>query len=148
MKSVVRDAAILMGLALAAATLSAFFHPKRPAWYLVVSDEVLRWSIDLDRARELMAEGKVLWVDARPGKKFKDEHFPGAISLDAEHWSDLVIEQLPVLQNAMGGPVIVYCDGTRCEKSNEVAKHLRESLGLDTVYLLKGNWRKLAKTLQ
>ena len=135
--------AIVVGISLVGATLSAFFHPRRPAWFEVVSDEELRWSIDGDRAAALIAGGRVLWVDARPSEKFEEFHFPGAISLDLENWAELMIAQQEELEAAIGATVIVYCDGNRCEKSMEVAKRLRELAGLDPVYLLKGDWRKL-----
>jgi rhodanese-related sulfurtransferase len=143
MKTTLREALIVCCIALLAATLSAFFHPKRPAWFQVTPEDVSRWSISEERAAELIKQGKVLWVDARPAKKFKEEHYPGAISLDLENWGDLMFEQQGTLQSAIGNPVIVYCDGTRCEKSQDVARRLRELIGLDPVFLLKGNWRKV-----
>lgn len=143
MNTILKEAAIVCGIALIFATLCAFFHPKRPAWYKVAPDDVLRWSISEEKARQLMQAGDILWIDARPGGKYVEEHYPGAISLDLEHWADLMFEQQETLQSAMGKTVIVYCDGTRCEKSRDVAQRLRELLGLDPVYLLKGNWRNL-----
>lgn len=135
--------AIVVGISLVGATLSAFFHPRRPAWFAVVSDEELRWSIDEARAAALIARGRVLLVDARPSEKFEEFHLPGAISLDVDSWAELMIAQQEKLEAAIGIPVIVYCDGNRCEKSRDVAARLRELAGLDPVYLLKGDWRKL-----
>lgn len=143
MRGMVKEVVIVVGISLIAATLCAFFHPKRPAWYQVVSEDVKRWSIDETEAAQLMGKSDVLWVDARPAAKFAEEHFPGAISLDLENWADLMFEQQATLQDAIGKAVIVYCDGTRCEKSKDVATRLRELLGLEPVYLLKGNWREL-----
>jgi len=143
MKDTLREALIVCGIALVAATLSAFFHPKRPAWYKTESDDVIRWSINEAQAAEWIKKGEVVWVDARPAKKFTEAHYPGAISLDVENWAELMFEQQEKLQDAIGKPVIVYCDGTRCEKSREVAAKLRELLGLDPVFLLKGNWQSL-----
>lgn len=143
MKNTLREALIVCGIALVGATLSAFFHPKRPAWYKTESDDVIRWSINEAKAAELIKKGEVVWVDARPARKFAEEHYPGAISLDLDNWAELMFEQQETLQNAFGKTVIVYCDGTRCEKSREVAGKLRELLGLDPVYLLKGNWHSL-----
>lgn len=143
MKQIVKEAGFVCVIALICATLSAFFHPKRPSWYQVVPEDVKRWSIDETKAAEIIKTENILWVDARPAKKFNEEHYPGAISLDVEDWANLMFEQQETLQGAMGKTVIVYCDGTRCEKSQDVAKRLREFLGLDPVFLLKGNWRKL-----
>jgi predicted sulfurtransferase len=143
MKETFREALIVCGIALLAATVSAFFHPKRPAWYKTESDEVMRWAINEEKASELLKISEVVWIDARSAKQFAEKHYPGAISLDLENWAELMFEQQERLQDAIGKTVVVYCDGTRCEKSQEVAKKLRELLGLDPVYLLKGNWRLL-----
>ena len=48
-----------------------------------------------------------------------------------------------VLQAVLDSPVIVYCDGSSCLRSAEVAERLRELLGLDPVYVLQGEWRDL-----
>ena len=148
MKGIIRETAIVLGIALFASVLSAFFHPRRPAWFLVESEDVKRWSISEELALELIEKNDTLWIDARPNKKFREGHFPGAISLDLENWGDLMFQHQETLQSAIGKPVIVYCDGTRCEKSKEVAQRLRELLGLEPVYLLKGNWRKIAERSQ
>ncbi len=145
MRRLLFEAGLVLGLSLIAAGLSAFFHPKRPAWYLVEEADVVRWSIDLERGRELFESGRALWVDARPARQFEKSHFPGAISLDADQWAERVIAEQERLQAAMGNPVVVYCDGTRCEKSREIAKRLRELLGLQPVYLLRGNWREIGE---
>lgn len=135
--------ALILGLTLVAATLSAFFHPKRPAWYFVESPDVVRWQISPEKAKELAATEDVLWVDARSREKFEEEHLPDAILLNADEWGDLMFEHMDALQTAMDRPVVVYCDGTRCAKSQEVASQLRELLGLEPVYILKGDWRLL-----
>lgn len=138
-----KQVGLILGLALVAATLSAFFHPKRPAWYFVASPEVLQWQISPEEAQELASAEDVLWIDARPRAKFEEEHFPDAILLNMDEWGDLMFEHMDTLQTAMDRPVVVYCDGTRCEKSHEVASQLRELLGLEPVYILKGDWRLL-----
>lgn len=132
---------VLVGLAGLAAAASAFLHPKRPPWYRVASAEELRWRITPEEAAKLAAEGPVLWVDARTREKFEEEHLPGAILLNRQEWGDLMFEHMDALQDAMGNPVVVYCDGTDCRKSLEVAAQLRELLGLEPVYVLFGDWR-------
>ena len=48
------------------------------------------------------------------------------------------------LMAAVGKPVVIYCDGKRCKRSQSVAQKLRELVGLDPVYVLKGDWREFA----
>lgn len=138
-----RQVGLIVSLALVAATLSAFFHPNRPAWYFVESAENLRWQISVEEAKTLAAAEEVLWVDARSRQKFEEGHMPGSILLNADEWGDLMFENMDTLQSAMSRPVVVYCDGTFCAKSQDVASQLRELLGLDPVYVLKGDWRLL-----
>ena len=140
----IKSAAIILTLAVIAAVLSAFFLPKRPAWYRVENpDDSLR-SISLDQARKFrIATEQVLWVDARSRADYEKAHLKGAILLNTDDWGRLMFEQQDTLQNAMGHPVIVYCDGSACQKSKVIAERLRELLGLDLVYVLKGDWRNL-----
>ena len=141
--STLRQVGIVLSLALMAAFLSAFFHPQRPAWYFVESAEDLRWQISVEDAKTLAETENVLWIDARPRTKFDEGHMPRAILLNADEWGDLMFQNMDTLQSAMSRPVIVYCDGDRCAKSNDVATRLRELLGLDPVYVLKGDWKLL-----
>jgi rhodanese-related sulfurtransferase len=130
-------------LAVLAAVLSAFLHPKRPAWYRVSSPEELRWQITPEKAASLAGEVDVLWVDARSREKFEAGHLPDAILLNASEWGDLMFQHMDRLQDAMGRPVVVYCDTAECGKSTYVAQQLRDLIGLDPVYILKGNWRDI-----
>ena len=143
--SLTKQLAIILGIAAVATLASAIFHPKRPAWFRVESPEVLRWQIDEEKARELIAAGPVLLVDARSRTKYEEEHLPSAILLNRQEWGDLMFQHMNRLQDAMSEVVIVYCDGTDCRKSQEVAQQLRELIGLDPVYVLKGDWRELSE---
>jgi len=134
---------ILLGVALLASAASAVFHPKRPAWFFVESPEVLRWQIDVEKARALLASDEVLLVDARSRSKYEEGHLPEAILLNQQEWGDLMFQHMDRLQDAMRQTVIVYCDGNDCRKSQEVAQQLRELIGLDPVFVLKGDWREL-----
>lgn len=134
---------IIVGLAVVAAGLSAVFHPKRPAWFKTSSPEELRWQISPEEAATLSSESDVLWIDARERVKFEESHREDAILLNLAEWSDLMFQHMDVLQDSFGRTVIVYCDGQDCGKSLEVAKRLRELIGLDPVYVLKGSWQEL-----
>lgn len=136
----------LLGIALIATFASAVFHPKRPTWFFVESPEVLRWQIDVEKANRLLTSEDVLLIDARTRAKFEKAHHPDAILLNQQEWGDLMFQHMDRLQDAMreNEVIIVYCDGTDCRKSQEVAQQLRELIGLEPVYVLKGNWRELS----
>ncbi len=138
-----KQIAAIFGISLLAAIISAAVHPQRPPFFQVESAETLRWQIDVEKANELSAAGEVLWVDAREREKFEEGHLEGAILLNVEEWGDLMFQNMNALQAALGKPVVVYCDGIRCEKSEDVSARLRELLGLEPVYVLKGDWREI-----
>ncbi|MEO0416243.1 MAG: rhodanese-like domain-containing protein, partial [Verrucomicrobiota bacterium] len=99
---------------------------------------------DESQIREIINAGSpVLWIDARKAEKYQTEHFPGAISIPGDDWAEAVFENRAVLESAMNQAVIVYCDGSRCAKSKEVSEKLRQLMGLQQVYVLRGDWRKL-----
>lgn len=141
MKTLAIQIAVIIGLSLAAAVISAFLHPKRPPWF-VVSDPVSeQWKISVEEAVRLVGENEsVLWIDARDREKYDAGHVEGAILLNTDEWGELMFRNLNRLQASVNEPVIVYCDGTGCEKSEEVAQRLRELIGLDPVYVLEGDW--------
>ena len=141
--SLPKQLVIILGIAAVATLASAIFHPKRPTWIRVESPEVLRWQIDVEKAKNLMTSELVLLVDARTRAKYEQDHLPSAILLNRQEWGDLMFQHMNRLQDAMSEVVIVYCDGTDCRKSQEVAQQLRELIGLDPVYVLKGDWREL-----
>jgi rhodanese-related sulfurtransferase len=122
---------------------AAFLHPRAPSWFLVEPSG--RWDLQIDKIREVLGEDadRVVWIDARPDKAFQKGHLKGAIHLNRERWGDLVAENQDQLQEALGNPVFVYCDGRGCQRSVEIAERLRQLLGLEPVYVLRGDWRKL-----
>ncbi len=147
MKKTGQQVGLILAISLVAAGLSAVFHPKRPPWYRVASAEELRWQIVPESAAKLAKEGSVLWVDARSREKYEAHHLTGAILLNLGEWGDLMFQHMDVLQDAMDQSVIVYCDTGDCKKSVEVATRLRELLGLEPVYVLKGEWSDLESLL-
>lgn len=140
-----KQIAAILGISFVVAIISAAVHPSRPPFFQVESAETLRWQIDIEKANQLTATGEVLWVDARSREKFEESHIEGAILLNVDEWGDLMFQNMDSLQAALGTPVVVYCDGTRCEKSQDVSVRLRELLGLDPVYVLKGDWREVER---
>lgn len=142
----VKQAILIVLAASVAAVASAFIHPRKPAWYEVHSSADLRWRISVEQAKELATNGEVVWIDARVRAKFEEDHLPGAILLNTEEWADLMFSNQEVLQAVLGRPVIVYCDGSSCARSDEIAVRLRELLGLEPVYVLDGSWRDLEST--
>lgn len=135
-KQVFQQVALLLCLSAAGGALTKAFHPRSPAWYLI--PDTGEFAVTEAAVRERW-NGEVLWVDARSAKAYQKRHREGAVPLNEEQWNDLLGEHFNTLASA-GKPLVVYCDGTRCQKSKAVAEKLR-NLGIPDVFYLSGGWR-------
>jgi len=128
-----RQAALLLALALVPALLTAWLHPKRPAW---------SWTrptvTELPLADAERLTPPVIWLDARPDEEYAAQHVPGALSLNEDRWEELLPKFMAVWQQ--GARVVVYCDSQRCDASRAVAVRLRHELRIDNVFVLQGGW--------
>ena len=133
MRTVIREALLLVLAALLPAVAVGFFHPKRPAWQ---SDEV-----PLSIAQSW--KENALWIDARPLADYKLDHIPGALPLNEDAWR----EMLPAVLDAWNSDqkIVVYCSSLSCQTSHEVARRLREEVGLPQVFVLQGGWESWLK---
>jgi len=128
----VRQAMVILLAALIPASLTAAFHPRRPAW----SQEIL--APGEETLPTALAWGEsVLWVDARSADEYGVEHVPGAILLNMEGWDALFPKFLDRWNP--GKKIVVYCSAATCELSREVAERLRKN-GISSVFVLKGGW--------
>src|ERR1700722_20404978 len=97
-----RQAFIILLVALIPAGLTAAFHPRRPPWAqetLAPGEEML--------STVFAWRGNVPWVDARSMEDYDAEHVPGALSLNLENWDELFPKFLD--QWVPGTKVVVYC---------------------------------------
>ena len=122
-----------------AAAVTSQVHPEAPAWFL--KEEFAKDEISLEQVRERFGEAEILWVDARKTKAFESGHLEGAVLLNEEGWADQLWDNRERFDSLDGRPVIVYCDGKRCRRSREVADRLRQEMGLEPVFVLRGEWR-------
>lgn len=132
MRLALKQAGLLVLLALIPAWGAALFHPQRLGWNPeaprqgeVVLAEVVAW------------KERPLWIDARARSAYEQDHIPGAILLNEDEWDSLAKDVFDAW--TPGQPVVVYCDSRQCQSSHEVADRLRES-GLSPVYVLQGGW--------
>ena len=105
MLKAIRQAALLLLLAAAAAWGTHAWHPRAPALHLV--QEPLR---DDEVSMQVIAEkwkSDVLWIDARPQEQFDAGHVPGALLLNEQKFEEQLVNYLDVLQTNKK-PVVVY----------------------------------------
>jgi rhodanese-related sulfurtransferase len=140
----IRQAAILALLAVVPAVGEAIYFRDKVSWRSPIPASEL---VTVDQAR--MWGDNAIWLDARPDEEFAHDHVPGAVSLNEDHWNDLVGPFL-----AMWAPnkkVVVYCGAQSCNAAREVAKRLRDeaqlkdSEGKNCVFVLRGGWEEWLK---
>ena len=84
-----------------------------------------------------------IWIDARPDDEFARDHVPGAISLNEDHWNELLPQFLATW--SPGKKVVVYCSAQSCDLAREVAERLRKEAQLPDVFVLEGGWEAWVK---
>lgn len=137
MKSAVFQALLILLLAAMAALITYGFHPRAPALYLSEAprreDEVTVEEI------QKRWQGQVVWLDARPREVYEKGHIPGAHLLNEQGFDGQLFNLLDVLQTT-DRPVIIYCDGEKCQASHTIREKLLQAVPLEDCYVLKGGW--------
>ena len=85
-----------------------------------------------------------MWVDARPENEFQEGHIPNAISLDEDHWNELLPQFLA--QWSPEKKVVVYCSTKSCNLAGDAARRLRDEAQLKNVFVLEGGWEEWLKS--
>ncbi len=94
--------------------------------------------VDIDEARQALADRSALFLDARSPQEYDEGHLPGALNLPAYQFDDYFFEVMEPIEEA--SRIIVYCDGDECSDSIAVAERLVE-FGFSAVYVFEGGWR-------
>ncbi len=136
---------ILLSLCAVAVGLTFWLHPRAPSLRSVAEDPSLPFQVTVQEVRERFGPD-VTWIDARPREDYEAGHVSGALLLNAEEWADLMWDLSDRLDELSKTTVVVYCDGTTCGRSAEVAERLRGEVGLEQVYVLKGDWREFGQS--
>lgn len=131
-RTAVRQALILAGLALLPALAQGLYLRDRISWRERPGGE----EVTLAEAKQ-WGEA-VMWIDARPETEFAADHVPGALLLNTDEWDRLLPEVLNKWEP--GRRLVVYCDKQTCGASREVARRLKDEAGLKNVHVLTGGW--------
>lgn len=95
------------------------------------------------------AAGDWLLVDARDEDQFRAEHIPGAVSLPANSYPEML--EFFAEEHGKAKIVVVYCGSEDCDLSTELALRLRDELGLTDVRILDGGflaWKRASRDPQ
>jgi rhodanese-related sulfurtransferase len=133
-----RQILILLALAFVPAIGEALYFRNRISWQSPVPDSQL---VTVEKAKGWGTGA--LWVDARPDEQFAQEHFPGALLLNEDHFN----QQLPAVLAAWSPQkkIVVYCSTKECGASRAIARRLHDEADLEEVFVLEGGWEALLK---
>ena len=135
MKALLRQSALLVGLALLPAVVQALYLREKIPWQSRVADSDF---VDVETARSW--GGNVIWVDARPSEEFERNHVPAAVSLSEDRWNE-GLSQFLGTQWSPEKKIVVYCSAASCNLAEDVARRLREEAKLpNDIRILKGGW--------
>ena len=93
--------------------------------------------ITLQEAEGLFSAGEALFIDSRPEEDFQAGHILGAENIPFEERKDEEVLDLPSLLTEE--TVVIYCDGSECNSSLELAKVLNQK-GLKDIRIFFGGW--------
>lgn len=94
--------------------------------------------ITLLEAKEYFDHHSAVFIDARSEYEFKDGHIQGAISMPLH---TLGTSSPLVLSIPRDTTIIVYCDGSECHSSFEVAEKLLTK-GYSNIKVFFGGWQE------
>jgi rhodanese-related sulfurtransferase len=101
-----------------------------------------RMDISLNEAEQLFLTHAAVFIDARSVEDYAHGHIQGARSLP---WHEVDINFIGVTQDLdLEMPIVIYCDGEKCELSHNLALFLRDAGFLNTRVLVNGwaLWQK------
>jgi len=134
-------AGVLLAISFALALVVNFVRPERIPLIRASAEEIVRKEgvtpIHLDTARILLADSRVLFVDARPANAFRRGRIPRATNYPDFEFEDRIAafrDSVP-----FDRPLVVYCDGIECRASEVLAKSLHDA-GYKYIHLFFGGW--------
>ena len=137
-KDILKELAILLGLAVITAFTVNFFSPKGIAlfgdWDIsqgVITpkskDDVVAHELEIQSvllAKEIYESGKAVFVDARAKEVYEDGRIKGAVSLPINLYDDLIDDFMQ--KYPFTTLVVTYCSGRECDDSHKLAQDLLE----------------------
>ena len=99
--------------------------------------------IDYKKAKGIYTAGSGMFIDARGAKLYKKGTIMGAINIPVKKYARMQ----KFLPNSKDAKMVVYCNGFKCEKSDELAVLLMKD-GYTNVLVYKGGYPEWKKKKQ
>lgn len=126
----------LGALALGMATMAAFPEGFSATHEAIPGTDFSR--VTWKDAAPRVAAGEWLLVDARDEENFTAQHIPGALSLPANAYPEMI--QFFAEEHGTIKTVVVYCGTEECDLSNQLAARLRDEAGCRDIRVLEGGF--------
>lgn len=101
--------------------------------------------IKYEKAKRMHDSGSTLFIDARGEKLYKKGTILGSMNVPVKRYKRLKKKILPA--NKAKAKIITFCNGFKCEKSDELAVLLMKD-GYKKVYVYKGGYPEWKKKKQ
>jgi len=137
MKSLWIQVLVIVLLGVGAGLLVNQLSPRGIPWLVVPVVVPAGEFIPLDQAVQAWHRGNVLFLDAREPADYAAGHIGNALNLPAQSFAEHFGEVAPLLTS--GSELILYCDGTECDLSRQLAAHLRQQ-GYVHAHILANGW--------
>ncbi|MCK4647147.1 MAG: rhodanese-like domain-containing protein [Candidatus Aminicenantes bacterium] len=98
--------------------------------------------ITLLEAQELFLKGEALFIDSRNEEAFKTGHILKAKNIPFVKYKEKGFMKL--LSHPLEETLVVYCDGSECQTSEELAKLLHKK-GFEDIRIFFGGWTEWMK---
>lgn len=126
--------AIVIGVVYTLLTKQGFFAEQKPKDKEAPALEI----ISLERAKALSATDSALFIDSRHEFDYKMGHIPGSVNVALSEF-DVHRKRLEGIPKTK--LLVVYCDGTQCNSSLELATKLIE-IGFTNVQVFFDGWQE------
>lgn len=143
-------AAVLVALAVLVAPVTNQLNPLGIPWLLPASGrpgiprvyERRLPEVKAAKARDLLHQGDVVFLDSRDEKDYKLDHVPGAVNVPMRDWERAwpkMRDNLPRERT-----YLLYCYGAKCGLSTRQAKRML-GLGYTHLVILEHGWAEWTK---
>jgi rhodanese-related sulfurtransferase len=127
-KNYLKELSILGGFTTLGMTYSVWQAPNHwPHEFQILAGDQITYSDALSL--------QPIWIDARSIEAFESDALPDALNLNPSNW-EAQLPQLVQLWLENSSPIVVYCQSTQCQSSQQIAALLREQLPEAEIYSL------------
>jgi len=129
---------VCVGLLANISLIKRYFKGEFSLSFLSAAEFPVVSYITLAEAESLFAQGQAVFVDTRSEEAYQEGHVVGAVNIPFEEFDPGVLKEITL---SYDNPIVVYCDGSECQSSTNLAKHLAER-DYGDIRVFFGGWRE------